>query len=94
MTEWQPIETAPKDGTRVILGFFRPNVFETLDQKPQAGIVLGRYVRGDVPPLCASAWQTESGQGFQWEPTHWMPLPEPPAAKPSESSEEATADEA
>jgi hypothetical protein len=61
MSEWQPIETAPKDGTTVIL-------------------FCDRYASPDV----ADVGSYEQGQwvmnGSGWEPTHWMPLPNPPSA--------------
>lgn len=56
---WQPIETAPKDGTLVLL-------FE------------------DGVQYIAHWAETAGGQFFndaeyQHNPTHWMPLPTPPA---------------
>lgn len=78
MSEWQPIETAPKDGTWVLLyfdGWDRPDVYE------------------GQPTIYAGQWSTEnhwreSGDWYvDWHdltqyhigpPTHWMPLPDPP----------------
>ena len=69
MSEWQPIETAPKDGTKVLLW--------------QAGNPSGEW------PFMAS-WETSrshpnggiwaiyiEGQALR-DPTHWMPIQEPP----------------
>jgi hypothetical protein len=60
-TTWQPIETAPRDGTE-ILGAFQ---------------VTGPYASGKwtmtVYIFAAGRWR---GDAFQ--PSHWMPLPEPP----------------
>jgi hypothetical protein len=66
---WQPIETAPKDGTNVL--------------------VWCPYRRIPV----AATWQTAE---FYWvelyqgsvTPTHWIPLPDPPAALASLPQEE------
>ena len=66
MSEWMPIETAPRDGTkfdawqreRVI------NVFWSAVQE-------GWCVEGDYDP------EEPTPLPFP-EPTHWMPLPEPP----------------
>ena len=71
MSNWQPIETAPKDGTCILVG----NRYGTWVAKhmpvypsgyrpssPWFCMMLNReymYVLGDLP-------------------THWMPLPEPP----------------
>ena len=72
MSKWQPIETAPKDGTVIILA------------DDTSGLVMAGYFfdSGDgfpwvtldnecLPPL--NGW-TDDGSG----PTHWTPLPEPP----------------
>jgi hypothetical protein len=70
MTNWQPIETAPKDG-RTILGY------------SESGQMLiwrwdtDRYAKKPKP-----YWRAFSVFGVTGErsmqPTHWMPLPEPP----------------
>jgi len=69
--EWQPIETAPKDGTFVLV--YAPNVGEprvtvgSWDREPdEEG---GQRWRDDL-----FAWDTI-------EPTHWKTLPEPPAER-------------
>lgn len=64
--EWQPIETAPRDGTLVLLyvGRFAVDGFYLLHWEPKAG--------------AAGAWVDDSGRGLVGEPTHWMSLPEPP----------------
>lgn len=62
MSEWQPIETAPKDGTLILLWAF-------LDWKDDLVPVCGWYAQSAEMWLCHSAWLN---------PTHWMPLPEPP----------------
>jgi len=77
MSEWQPIETAPKDGTRVLL-FFKTPIFTGIN------IIIGRW-NGDVYAKkqrpyfthdlerIAGTRETRSNQ-----PTQWMPLPQPP----------------
>lgn len=70
MSEWQPIETAPADGT-VILAYRR-----------DAGVFSAHYVSpadavggDDDEPH----WFTTDGEDLtRCMPTHWMPLPEPP----------------
>ena len=76
MSAWQPIETAPKDGT--ILVFGQPSDLE------MDGAILVSY-KG--PAIYSAAWD-EIDEAFclsggSWlgpfvEPTHWMPLPKPP----------------
>jgi hypothetical protein len=69
VAEWQPIETAPKDGTRLLL-FGTERVFLT-DRA-----FVGRW----DAERAGGSWV-----GPEWRciPTHWMPLPEPPSAVPS-----------
>jgi len=69
MSEWQPIETAPKDGTPILLGIAGPHYWPRsawwcLDEERWVVHKGGRF----------SAW-------FDIPPTHWMPLPSPPDAK-------------
>lgn len=62
--EWQPIKTAPKDGTKV-LGFWNSKHIEG----NQYGVI--RFEDG--------AWKEyEYEDDFIIEPTHWQKLPEPP----------------
>ena len=66
--EWQPIETAPRDGTRVILA--------ALDE------FYVRVAEGYFDDEWF--WSTDSYRELGREgisPTHWMPLPEPPNTK-------------
>lgn len=63
---WQPIETAPKNGT-VILIF---------------GVYVG-YPIQHVVEWRKGRWKVDTEDGW-WgvvvDPTHWMPLPNPPLA--------------
>ena len=67
MSEWQPIETAPKDGTAII-GFFPPDL-----------VCEVYYDDDDDDP---GWWYANTGRGDYHEdrvfPTHWIPLPAPP----------------
>jgi hypothetical protein len=66
MSEWQPIETAPKDGTYIVL-----RLFHRLE-----GAAIGRWFDfGQVIHGVTGYW---TANATQVEPTHWMPLPEPP----------------
>lgn len=69
--EWQPIETAPKDGTVLLLGEFRDG---------EARAFVGRFGLKTGAHLIAS-WLSIPGY-FQRIPTHWMPLPDPPCHSP------------
>lgn len=69
MAEWQPIETAPKDGTPALL--FSP-YDEDMNCKGGLIWVSGGWGRAVINPY---SWRGESNKE---PPTHWMPLPEPP----------------
>ena len=72
MSNWQPIETAPKDGSVVLLG--NPH-------GAWAGKYLDRYQSGFVPPNPWASMMLNTRHLphlASLTPTHWMPLPEPP----------------
>jgi hypothetical protein len=64
MPEWRPIETAPDDG-RVVLAWVR---FPSGNGNWN---ILQRDIDGE--------WLDDNGDRLApYEPTHWMPLPDPP----------------
>lgn len=63
--DWQPIDTAPKDGTHILL--WTPSVR-----------VVGRWDDEAYEP---GEWRCIP-KGYGIEPTHWMPLPDPPCVVP------------
>ena len=81
--DWQPIETAPKDGTRVLLARFIDCA--KYRHLPRTGwIKVGRWV-GHYLDGYENKWRENSvpevpigSERIGLCPTHWMPLPEPP----------------
>ena len=73
MSEWQPIETAPKDGKAILL---------YSDKWPRcaAGFWTDDRFSARPKPLWVSDF--ERLYGLRWQrltqPTHWQPLPLPP----------------
>jgi len=65
---WQPIETAPKDGTEILVWC----------AQFKCAVVVAWTVSVWVP--CGGAWVGEENRSdtTEWPATHWMPLPEPP----------------
>jgi hypothetical protein len=73
---WQPIDTAPKDGT-IVLGYF-DNDDETFFMSEIMWIKSDEWFIGSASaPLGPSQWFSLLRQGIVI-PTHWMPLPAPP----------------
>ena len=68
-SEWQPIETAPKDGTPIILGF--PDM-------ACEGYWMCDPSRNHWGETGWFASDSDVLFEHPWKPTHWMPLPEPP----------------
>lgn len=66
---WQPIETAPMDGTEVIL--FYPHLCND-------GFVTAGYFHGAQDDY-ESHWYADLVNGGASPPTHWKPMPKPPA---------------
>lgn len=68
--QWQPIATAPKDGTYILL--YRP----VEDGRHKDAVREGKYHRYGM----RYTWRVRSGCVWDIDaPTHWMPLPEAPA---------------
>jgi hypothetical protein len=74
MSEWQPIESVPRDGTPVLLwGILWPEIWDKVDLPAS---VVGSYdSTGKLGKMdnteCYSTWV---------EASHWMPLPPPPSS--------------
>lgn len=82
---WQPIETAPKDGTVILLGF-PPSKYLSGTVRCGAWVQNGCHINHGTG-LDGTGWfalYISSGFVKVKEPTHWMPLPNPPAAKTSD----------
>lgn len=62
-TAWQPIETAPKDGTNCLVYRKYPTGYEIM--------TVAHYFAGK------DNWEQDVGL-YDIVPSHWMPLPEKP----------------
>lgn len=64
--EWQPIDTAPKDGTSILI-------------YTGEGIVEASYQYGNWEQApCYATYEGCGGVALSCKPTHWKPLPQPP----------------
>jgi hypothetical protein len=81
---WQPIETAPKDGTKILVyggGQSWPSLINP-DTKERGEADDWLVVFWDYNMDSEKAWMFcnyEGAYGEWYKPTHWQPLPEPPA---------------
>ena len=64
--QWQPIETAPKDGTRILLC------------SNGGAVWMGHWVCRSGAYLI-NGWTRYNQVDIGWEPSNWMPLPAPPS---------------
>jgi hypothetical protein len=69
---WLPIETAPRDGSKVLV--FAPDIYGALDPVPRWTITTAWY---DAEPVGSMHW-CGSGLTTHFQPTKWQPLPAPP----------------
>jgi hypothetical protein len=76
---WKPIETAPKDGTYILLRFAGP-----LHDRESPGISVGKAIDREPGWWLTAIWASSTAHE---QPTHWQPLPAALAARstPSES---------
>lgn len=75
MSEWQPIETAPRDEIVLLYGLTAGEISGVSDEP---AICIGsRTGKGNYPGF---EWACEGTDAYAvWaKPTHWMPLPGPP----------------
>jgi len=83
MTDWQPIETAPKDGSWVLITSYNTaNWSDGVDrsywQTQTAHFINGHWVTESYPDSHYGYMEVEYLTTYADGPTHWMPLPAPP----------------
>jgi hypothetical protein len=77
---WQPIETAPKDGTRVLLALSDRDEDERGKDFYGSGVVIGFW---DEHYQNGEGWLIDREEQFAgWcDPTDWQPVPDMPAPR-------------
>lgn len=76
MTGWQPIESAPKDGTHVLVYMEETIIEAWWDDMSYGDPDLAGYGAWECPSLSSHGCGCCSS--YNDAPTHWMPLPEKP----------------
>ena len=84
MSNWQPIETAPKDGTAIwvllggqpFIGYYDPDRLRKAGEWFVKASFRRRVREGGLPDDIYGTYR------FGVEPTHWLPLPDPPESAP------------
>lgn len=82
MSEWQPIETAPRDGTYVLVG---RDMGEPWGFVRGTGYYIGEGTR--VAGWVCRGINDPPGEFGLGNPTHWCPLPEAPLKTPPATPE-------
>jgi hypothetical protein len=98
MQEWQPIETAPRDGTPFVAlnADLECHVAKFDDdgrmcrRSHQQRFAQTHIVRGDDKILKDEQFSFDTSwslwtRGYDFEPTHWQPLPSPPKAREADN---------
>lgn len=76
MSDWQPIETAPKDGTRIVV--YQGNGTGFYTTKGDIGIAAwGKQASPDGNLTWCEVHCCDGVTTYD-HATHWMPLPSPP----------------
>lgn len=71
--DWQPIETAPKDGTDILC--WLPPLESDPQRRPEGEMVVAYWFK-DGWSFAADKF----GAAIMCKPSHWKPTPEPPSA--------------
>lgn len=77
IVSWQPIPTAPTDGTRQIVGHHAVNpcigYYAALSDAERASVA----AKGGAEVV--DGWYDDAHEWIDPQPTHWTPLPDPPS---------------
>jgi hypothetical protein len=76
---WQPIETAPKDGTPILIAGGTYADDWPPGANPFSGVTIASFDRMETADEFAWQGEKQAHDVYRYHaPTHWMPLPPPP----------------
>ncbi len=90
--KWRPIETAPKDGSHIIVrtldgssftAAYVPGFLDSQDNDCWAWVALSDFHPDDWTG--GTCWEVNADGGRSQNPVAWMPLPAPPTATPGDA---------
>lgn len=76
--KWQAIDTAPKDGSTVLISD-ATHVNEAHYESDVGERLVSEYPTPYWEPYDHSYWDIHAHNYDWFDPTHWMPLPAPPS---------------
>ena len=84
--KWQPIKTAPKDGTEILLFGKYEGEIHLSDE----GVIIGRFNVYAYPEDSPDVWIGARSDYYEVDiaPTHWAPLPSPPRKELNDTNSE------
>jgi hypothetical protein len=83
MNDWQPIETAPRDGSRVLCwgpSWDWPGFLRWFDAHPRSGLPSWEDASEYDQSYYYNVFTDLPGSGKD-TPTHWFPIPAPPSGR-------------
>ena len=76
--QWQPIETALRDGSYIIAGCFKRDEFKWVKHSRWITADEISEIEGLPADEFGPGWTDGDDDSEPLYPTHWMPLPAPP----------------
>lgn len=87
MTDWQPIDTAPKDGRLILSARFNEGVIKWAREACWVSSEDMADMNGGDPEEYDPAWASLGDEDDPIYPTHWVAMPDPPSTSPASTTQ-------